>query len=207
MSEFWETYFQEKGTTWGFEPSDSALYVARLFKGKNYRTVYIPGIGYGRNVKPFIDLDMEVSGIEISPIAISILKEHYPMVHACCGSVLDRPIVNSKYDGIFSYALIHLFNYWDRRKVIRNCYDQLADGGTMIFSAVSDKSETAKAGKQIGKDRRLMPNGLKVFFYDDEAIRNEFSKAGLVEIMNVDEPIKFMKDEPPMKFKLIICKK
>ena len=207
MSEFWETYFQENKTTWGFEPCDSALLAANLFKEKNYRTVFIPGIGYGRNAKPFLDLSMVVAGVEISQTAVSVLNEHYPMVKAYCMSILDMPFEKSVYDGIFSYALIHLFNYWERRKVIRNCYDQIADGGTMIFSVVSDKSETAKAGKQIGKNRRLMPNGLKLFTYNDEFIRKEFEDLGLIEIIDINEPIKFMKNEPPMKFKMIICEK
>lgn len=207
MDEFWENHFLKQGTSWGFEPADSALLAANIFQQKNYHSVLLPGIGYGRNVKPFSNNKMKISGVEISQTAVSLLKDHYPEVTVHCGSVLDECFENELFDGIFAYALLHLFNFHERKKIISAYYGQLIVGGTMIFSVISPESETMKQGKQIGRNRRLMPNGLKVFFYDDEAIRHEFSKAGLVEIIELEEPIKFMKDEPPMKFKMIICEK
>ena len=207
MEEFWETHFKKEGSSWGYEPADSALYASNVFRQKGYSSVLIPGIGYGRNVKPFLETGMNVSGIEISVSAVNLLKEVCPMVNVIHGSVLDMPFDNAVYEGIYCYALIHLFNFQQRHHVISACHQQLAWDGTMIFSVISPESETMKAGKKIGRNRCLMPNGLKVFFYDDTDIKKEFTDFGLNEIINIDEPVKFMKDEPAMKFKMIICTK
>jgi hypothetical protein len=50
-------------------------------------------------------------------------------------------------------------------------------------------------------------NGAKLFFYDAESIEKEFGKYGLVDFSEIDEPMKFAKNTPPMKFTLIKCKK
>jgi len=207
MNEFWETHFSKEGTSWGYEPADSAFYASDLFSKKGYSSVLIPGIGYGRNVGPFLEAGMCVSGIEISSSAVYLLKKVFSRVIAIQGTVLDMPFDDAVYEGIYCYALIHLFGYQQRSRIISACYHQLLSGGTMIFSVISPESESIKAGKTIGKNRYLMPNGLKVFFYSDDDIRKEFRNVGLTEIINMNEPVKFMKEVPAMKFKMIICTK
>lgn len=205
MDEFWESLFKKEGNSWGFEPSDSAILISNIFQERGYSKILIPGVGYGRNVKPFTEKKMEVTGIEISKTAIDLLNESADCVNVHHGSVLDMPFDNEIYDGIFSYALLHLFGLKDRKRIISQCFKQLKSNGMMVFGVVSPESEIAKTGKRIGKNRFRMPNGLKVFFYDDAAIEKEFVNFGLIEYKEIDEPIKFRINEPAMKFKLIIC--
>ncbi len=49
MSEFWESSFREKREMWGFEPADSAISTADLFRKEGLGEVLIPGFGYGRD--------------------------------------------------------------------------------------------------------------------------------------------------------------
>jgi SAM-dependent methyltransferase len=207
MIEFWESHFKNGGTTWGFEAADSAIEASAIFKNNGFSTVLIPGIGYGRNVKPFIDKGMSVSGIEISETAVNLLSKSFPRVKAFHRSVLDMPFSNEKYDGIYCYALIHLFNLNERKKIITQCFRLLNETGMMIFCAISDESDLIETGKKIGNNRYLMPNGLKVFFYNNTFIEKEFGKYGLVEYKDTEEPIKFAEGFPPMKFKMITCRK
>ncbi len=204
MKEFWDLLYNKIGTGWGFEPSDSAIAASEIFSVKGYKDVLIPGIGYGRNISPFSDKGMHVSGIEISEKAIKLMKENNLVNDIYEGSVLDMPFSNAKYDAVFSYALLHLFDYFERRKIISSCYNQLTDGGMMIFS-VSSADDLKEKGKLIGRNRYLQSNNMKVFYYDDGSIQKEFSKFELTEIRDIEEPIKFMKNEPPMKFKFIVC--
>lgn len=59
---------------------------------KQRKKILIPGFGYGRNAKTFIDNGCDVTGIEISKTAIDLAKEHlkgnYKLYH---GSVADMP--------------------------------------------------------------------------------------------------------------------
>lgn len=203
MTEFWETNFIEKQEMWGFEPAQSAVLTKDFFVTQKVKNVLIPGIGYGRNAKIFEDSGMAVTGIEISETAIEMATKHYgtgmTIYH---GSVTDMPFDSLCYDGIFCYALIHLLNVWERRKLIRDCWDQLSDHGCMVFSVISKAAHTYGTGKKISKDRFKMFGGVHLFFYDRESIHAEFDKAGLFEIVEVTENypfflIKCIKNETP----------
>jgi len=163
MAEFWETNFQEKQEMWGFEPAHSAILAKDIFLRQSSKNILIPGIGYGRNAKVFLDAGMSVTGIEISGTAIELAAKHYGtdiMIHH--GSVTDMPFDDIRYDGIFCYALIHLLDSDERAKLVRDCYDQLADGGYMVFTAITKRAHTYGQGTFLSDDRYEMFGGVKM---------------------------------------------
>lgn len=197
--EFWEANFSEKQEMWGLEPSKSAILANGLFLEQSIKNVLIPGIGYGRNAQVFRENGMTVTGIEISETALELLKKHYGSeMTVYHGSVTEMPFDNLQYDGIFCYALIHLLDETERQKLIRDCYNQLAENGYMVFTVISKEAPTYGTGKAIGKDRFEQFGGVNLFFYDEASIRAEFSDSGLVEIKTVQENL-------PLYF--IVCQK
>ncbi|QNL51809.1 class I SAM-dependent methyltransferase [Olivibacter sp. SDN3] len=191
-TEFWEKSFVEKQEMWGFEPSNSAILVKDFFLEKSVKNILIPGIGYGRNAQIFKDNGIAVTGIEISQTAIEMARKHYGTALTIYhGSVTDMPFDNSLYDGIFCYALIHLLNRVERKKLIADCYNQLMDNGYMVFTAISKEAPTYGKGKFLSKDRYEIFGGVKMFFYDRKSITEEFSKVGLFEIKEVIENYPF----------------
>ncbi|GAA3963631.1 class I SAM-dependent methyltransferase [Mucilaginibacter dorajii] len=196
---FWELSFIEKKEMWGFEPAKSAVLTKDFFVEKAVKNMLIPGIGYGRNAQVFKDNGIAVTGIEISKTAIEMAWKYYGtdmiIFH---GSVTDMPFDNHQYDGIFCYALIHLLSESEREKLIRDCYDQLTENGYMVFTAISKEAPTYGKGKFVSTDRYEIFDGVKMFFYDKESIKAEFSKAGLFEITEITENYPFF---------LITCKK
>jgi SAM-dependent methyltransferase len=208
MTDFWDKIFEKEKTNWGFTPSDSAILTKDFFLLKKIKNILIPGIGYGRNAKIFHDNGINVEGIEISKIAIELAKSVNGLdliIHH--GSVTDMPFDNKKYDGIFCYALIHLLNKNERKKFIQNCYNQLMSNGYMIFSVASKKASMFGNGRFLSKDRYEMQKGLNVFFYDSESVKDEFKDYGLVEFNEIDEPIKHLENEPPLKLIYVKCRK
>jgi 2-polyprenyl-3-methyl-5-hydroxy-6-metoxy-1,4-benzoquinol methylase len=208
MEEFWDSKFREIGTSWGIEPANSAIEAFELFKKEKAKEILIPGIGYGRNAKIFAENGMEVTGIEISGVAIELAEskgDKNILIHH--GSVTDMPFDDRKYDGIFCYSLIHLLNKNERKMFLRACYDQLKANGYMIFIATSCKNSLFGKGRKLSKNRFEVMKGLKVYFYDPESAANEFKDFGLVIIDEFDESVKHMSNEPPMKFIRISCKK
>ncbi|MCM3456094.1 class I SAM-dependent methyltransferase [Heyndrickxia oleronia] len=205
--EFWESSFIDKQTMWGFEPTDSAILIKDFFLEKNVKDILIPGIGYGRNAKVFIENGINVTGIEISKTAIGLARENGIDSEIFHGSVTDMPFDNKLYDGIFSHALIHLLNGQERKKFIKDCYDQLKPNGYMIFTTVSKKAPMFGKGKQLDRDYFEIMEGVKMFFYDSDSIKQEFGDYGLVEFSEIDEPNKDMKNKPSINFILVKCKK
>ncbi|MHA7944905.1 class I SAM-dependent methyltransferase [Formosa sp. 3Alg 14/1] len=188
MTEFWETAFNDKKEMWGMKPAQSAELIKNFFIEKKIKTILIPGIGYGRNAQPFIENDIEVTGIEISQTAIDLAIEHFGndlTIHH--GSVTEMPFENKKYDGIFCYALIHLLDSEDRKKLIEDCYNQLNENGYMVFTAITKNSRQYGLGKLINKDRYEIHKGAKLFYYDEKSVKTEFEKYGLFEITEVEE--------------------
>ena len=146
VTEFWESAFNEKLLMWGDAPTASASLARDTFTRAGAESVLIPGIGYGRNARPFLERGMSVTGIEISETAIELARSRLgleiPIVH---GSVTDMPFDGRRYDGIFCYGLVYLLDARGRAKLIRDCYRQLEPGGAMIFTVISKKAP-AKAG-------------------------------------------------------------
>lgn len=201
MTEFWETNFQDKKMMWGEEPASSALIARDYFQQHGVKSVLIPGVGYGRNAKPFLDTGMAVTGIEISQTAIDLAKNKLGLditIHH--GSVSDMPFDAQIYDGIFCYALIHLLDESYRKKLIKDCYAQLAPGGIMIFTAISTKSPSYGKGIEIGTNRYEQHGGAQIFFYDEASIHREFDAYGLVEVREVTE-------QNGLPFLMAVCSK
>ena len=202
MEEFWEEAFKGKQEMWGLEPAKSTVLTNDFFIVNNIKNILIPGIGYGRNAKIFYDSGMTVTGIEISKTALDLAQKHFGndlTIHL--GSVTRMPFDNNQYDGIFCYGLIYLLDSHERAKLISDCYNQLAENGYMVFTAITKEAQTYGTGKQIGKDRFEMFGGVTIFFYDKESIAEEFGKAGLFDITEVAENypfyiIKCRKDKP-----------
>ena len=192
---------------WGFEPADSAIRTKDLFVEKDVKEILIPGIGYGRNAKVFIDNGIDVTGIEISRTAIDLAREsglEIPIFH---GSVSDMPFDDKQYDGIFSYALIHLLSEAERGKFIKDCYDQLKPGGYMVFTTISKDAPMYGKGKQLGEDYFEIMEGVRMFFYDEVSINQEFGDYGLMDVSEIVEPHKNAEGKPPFPFHMVICQK
>lgn len=201
MGEFWEEAFKNKQVMWGEQPTISAIETSKQFKSLGFQKILIPGFGYGRNAKPFLDRGFEVTGIEISKTAIELayqlLGGEIKVFH---GSVGDMPFDQDSYDGIFCHALIHLLKSDERKQLFKNCTAQLKSGGVMVFTAITKHASTYGVGEKVGKDLFKTKDGVELFFYDEESIKKEFEQFGLVEAPIVEEL-------PATKFWKIVCRK
>ncbi len=80
----------------------------------------------------------DVTGIEVSKTAINLAKKHCGndlKIHH--GNVKNMPFDRELYDGIYCYSLIHLLNKPERKKLIKDGYNQLNQNGYMVFVSVS----------------------------------------------------------------------
>lgn len=62
-------------------------------------------------------------------------------------------------------------------------------------------------GNQLDKDYYEIMEGVKMFFYDSESIKQDFNKYGLVQISEIDEPNKNVENKPSINFLMIKCRK
>lgn len=207
MTNFWEKLFIEKGALWDFNPSDSTIIAAKLFQENNLNKILIPGVGYGRNAKLFIDRGFNVTGIEISETAIELAKKNNLNFNIYHGSIIDIPFDSETYDAIFCYATLHLFNKSQRQEILNNCYNLLEQNGLMFFNVVSIYSIEEFVGKIVDENTKKLENGIELHFYNSESILNDFGNYNIINISKIAEPIKHMKNQKPLNCFNVICKK
>lgn len=189
MAEIWETTFTERQLMWGLEATRSAVLASEHFAKRGVKDVLVPGIGYGRNARPFLERGMSVTGIEISGTAIALSRSQLGldlMIHH--GSVTDMPFDDRQYDGIFCHGLVYLLDTAGRAKLFQDCQRQLAPGGQVIFTAIAKDAPMFGRGPKLREDWYEPHPGAQMFFYDPVSIEREFGPFGLVEFSKIDEP-------------------
>ena len=77
----------------------------------------------------------------------------------------------------------------------------------MVFTVVSKQYEMYGKGKPISRDRFEIAKGVTVFFFDSDSVKKEFAGFGLIEYRDINEPVKYMTGENPIKCIFVICKK
>lgn len=208
MEEFWEQSFKDNQKMWGEEPAEVTLEVNSLFLENNFTNILIPGFGYGRNAKIFIENGFNVTGIEISETAIEISRDYiqgdFKLHH---GSVGQMPFDHKFYQGIYCYALVHLLNNQERIKFIRDCYSQLEAGGIMVFVTLSTKDHRFGKGREISENTFQTNHGVTLYFHDAKNIAEEFGSYGLSEFVEINEPTLKRGLKPSQKFWKISCRK
>lgn len=206
--EFWDQLFKDIDLMWGKEPAASAHYALQIFKEEKRNKILIPGFGYGRNGKLFYDNGFDITGIEIAPYAIELAHNAFQLpITIYCGSVNDMPFDEEEYDGIYCHALVHLLNKKERNQFMHHCLHQMKPGGLMLFSIISTESSLFGQGKRISNNRYALPNGVTVYFYSVESAADEFKKYGQTEVFELDEPIAFKNNEPPLKMLMVKIRK
>lgn len=190
MTNLWESMFAAKRVMWGEAPTLSALLARDAFMARGARDVLIPGVGYGRNAKPFVECGMSVTGIEVSPSAIAMARSelglYFPIHH---GSVEDMPFDASVYDGVFCYGLAYLLDAPGRAKFFADCFRALRPGGSMVFTLVSKTAPMYGQGPKLGEDWYERAPGMPMFFYDEHSITRELGAYGITEVSRIDEPV------------------
>jgi len=187
MDSYWEGRYREEGKIWGDTPSVTARYACQHFLSKGVESVFIPGIGYGRNARAFLAKGMAVSGIEVSGEAVNILRHELPEVNCSQGSVLDQPF-GGPYDAIYCFNVLHLFRAGDRQAFLQKCSDSLADGGLAFFTVFSEKEPSFGKGAEVEPGTFESKPGRPVHYYTDEDLRSRFGGWTVLESGLMEDP-------------------
>jgi len=196
MQDYWDSRFLREGYIWSEKPSESAKYANRMFNKYDVTDVLIPGIGYGRNSTPFLESGYNVSGIEISEVAIGLLKksELSNKIRVFNGSLIDMPFEDMKYDAIFSFNVLHLFGRDDRQAIMDKCKNQLKPNGLIFFTVISELEPSYGEGIKR-EENTFEKKGKPVHFFTEEDLKQHFHEFEIIESDLMDEPEQHSKGE------------
>ncbi len=74
----------------------------------------------------------------------------------------------------------------------------------MLFTAITKDASTYGVGEKLGTDRYKTKDGVNLYFYDNDSIKEEFGGFGLIEATKIDEA---GIEKPATRFWRIVCKK
>jgi len=179
--EYWDKRFSDEGKIWGEKPSKSAYYAIKFFKKYDIKTILIPGSGYGRNSKLFSNANFEVTGIEISRIALELARNFDTKTQFFEGSVLNMPFSNDIYDAIYCFNVLHLFTKQDRFKFLKKCFNQLKVGGYVYFTAFSEKENSFGKGEQVEDNTYESKPGRLAHYFTRNDLKEHFNEYITIE--------------------------
>ncbi|MFW9970177.1 MAG: class I SAM-dependent methyltransferase [Candidatus Odinarchaeota archaeon] len=185
--EYWNNRYKDIGKIWGTEPSKTAIFALKLFKQHNIIKILIPGAGYGRHTRFFSQNNYEVTGIEISEIALNIAKKFDSKSRLILGSVLDMPFDNEIFDAVFSHNLLHLLLKNERILFIEKCYNQLRNEGFAFFSAFSEQEDSFGKGTKIEENTYESKPYRPTHYFTEKDILDHFNYFSLIETGILEE--------------------
>lgn len=89
------------------------------------------GCGNGGLTKKLNDLGFKVLGIDDSDDMLKLANEQYPSLSFKKGNAIKFKL-DKKADVIFSNAVFHWINKENQLEMLKNIYNQLADGGQLV---------------------------------------------------------------------------
>ncbi|PRO66330.1 class I SAM-dependent methyltransferase [Alkalicoccus urumqiensis] len=200
MTSIWEETFQKIPYLWGHAPADSAVQTAALFSSHGFRTVLVPGAGYGRNARPFVDRGMDVTGLELSETAVDLAGKQPFSMTMMQGDISELPSLTGTFDGIYSHALLHLLPPGTHEAFVRHCFQRLNPGGCMVHTTITPEAPMFGRGTKLADHYYEASPGVPLYFYTEERLRPLFSEAAQLDISMMLEPNKEHPEKAPFPY-------
>lgn len=188
VNDYWDIRYQAEGKIWGETPSYTASYALDLFRKAGVKTVLVPGSGYGRNTRLFSASGLAVTGVEKSPAACAMAREFDPASRFHNASVLDMSFLPQKYEAIYCFNVLHVFNTEDRKEFIRQCLGSIVPPGLMFFTVFSEHDGSFGKGPEIEENTFESRPGRAAHYFTDSDLKAHFKGTVILETGILEDP-------------------
>ena len=186
--EYWDKRYSAEGKIWGDKPSLTASHALGLFQKGKVKSVLVPGSGYGRHTAFFAQAGYDVTGIEISPVAVAIASQADRLTHFHQASVLEMSTIYGQFDAVYCYNVLHLFLEANRALFIRRCESRLEKSGLMYFTVFSEKEADYGKGMEVEQNTFETRPGRPAHYFTEDDLRMHFARYTIQDIGMVEEP-------------------
>lgn len=186
--DYWDKRYDAEGKIWGEKPSLTANQALTLFRKAEVKSILVPGSGYGRHTAFFARAGYDVTGIEISPVAINMAYQYDQLSHFHQASVLEMSSIYGQFDAIYCFNVLHLFLETKRALFIRRCEDRLAKPGIMFFTVFSEKEADYGKGTAVETNTFETRPGRPAHYFTEIDLRRHFARYDIKDIGIVEEP-------------------
>lgn len=205
MSEYWEKRYAKEGRVWGDNPSKTVEKANDLFWKEGLWKILIPGSGYGRNADYFVKEAYDVTGVEISKTALTLVRKSNSNIRYIHGSIFDVTFHNELFDSIYCFNTLHLFLASDRRVFIRKCLDFLRPCGLAFFVVFSEQEANYGKGRQIEENTFETKPGRPAHYFTEEDLLSHFKDFQIMETGLIEDPENHSDEGPHVHILRYIC--
>ena len=89
--------------------------------------------GSGEAAAPWLDAGFQVTGLDVSPLALELAEKRHPEMQRVEGLAEDPPLENGSFDAIQLSVALHEFPRPAREQVLRSCLRLLKPGGWLVL--------------------------------------------------------------------------
>lgn len=182
MRRYWDNRYRTQGRIYGRDPSELARWAIRCGVLVRSQRLIEMGCGTGRNSIFFARCGLEVTGVDISSVALDLAKqdaiEAGTQVVWFLGDItnLGESVKSNTFDVVFSNFCLHLLDKDDCQAAVREIYRLLVGGGVFITSLLSISDVDYGKGAELAKNTFEVGPG-KVHYY--------FTRRDVEELLSV----------------------
>ena len=89
--------------------------------------------GSGEAAAPWLDAGFQVTGLDVSPLALELAEKRHPGMQRVEGLAEDPPLENGSFDAIQLSVALHEFPRPAREQVLQSCLRLLKPGGWLVL--------------------------------------------------------------------------
>ncbi len=173
------------------EPARSAHIATSAFDYLDINKIIVPGCSYGRNSLYFAKNDLEVLGIDSSPVAIDMAKEIAEKerleITYEVGNVYQLPYSDGSFEAIFDRGLLHLMMRAERRQAVIEYKRVLSKGGILFLTVFSIDDEQYGKGLELEEDTFDSMDGRPAHFFNKNRMSEILSGWHIAKMTPLEE--------------------
>ncbi|KAF0188678.1 MAG: type 11 [Desulfobulbaceae bacterium] len=190
----WNEVFAQNPAFFGENPSSCAQSALALFRKEDTRSILELGCGQGRDTFHFAQNGLEVTALDYSETAVSVVQEKAKAakipgrIHAHIHNVKEPlPFPDNSFDGCFSHMLLCMeLSTAEIGFVLHETHRILKPGGLVVYSVRSNFDKHYRTGNHFGEDIYEI-GGFIIHFFTEEKIRKLAKGYELLEIKRTEE--------------------
>lgn len=190
----WDEVFAQNPAFFGEESSDFAQISLDLFRKEGTRSVLELGCGQGRDTFLFARNGLEVTALDYSETAVSVVKEKAKAaelasrVHAQTHNLKEPlPFSDNSFDACFSHMLLCMeLSTAEIGFILRETHRILKPRGLAVYSVRSNFDKHYRTGTHLSEDMYEI-GGFVVHFFTEEKIKKLAKGYDILEIERLEE--------------------
>ena len=190
----WDEVFAQNPAFFGEEPSNLAQISLDLFRKEGTRSVLELGCGQGRDTFLFARNGLEVTALDYSETAVSVVKEKIKTadlayrVHTQTHNVKEPlPFSDNSFDACFSHMLLCMeLSTAEISFILRETHRILKPRGLAVYSVRSKFDKHYQTGTHLSEDMYEI-GGFVVHFFTEEKIKKLARGYDILEIGRLEE--------------------